>query len=167
MCEHIFGLCHQIIKDFTHAWFLLYGAQAVCQTSGSGTLFRHTDGKACASGYNYTHTDNHGLDLVALYTYPWDDEINNAVKVAYKDAENLWSLLGCSLANSVPSESLPSIQSWFTQEVPEASTAAGQPGHSDPLVQFVAEDFDSDYDGEVDCSDSDSEDCKSVQIQQA
>ncbi|KAF8239076.1 hypothetical protein L208DRAFT_1374952 [Tricholoma matsutake] len=61
-------------------------------------------------GFNYSHE----INLKALSTFPLDEQINNAARDAYEQAENLWSLLKvlpASLTDNV--FRLPSIWSWF------------------------------------------------------
>jgi hypothetical protein len=94
VCEHVFGLCRQIIKVFTELDFH-YMIPKLFIRLREHTLFGDfSDSKERASGYTHTYTDNRGVNLVELSTYPSDNEIQDAAKLAYEEAENLWTLLG-------------------------------------------------------------------------
>ncbi|THH18184.1 hypothetical protein EW146_g2755 [Bondarzewia mesenterica] len=99
VCEHVFGICRQIIKDFTMQ------------------DFHHMVPKlyARASGYNHTYTDSRKIDLAALATYPTDAEIQRAAMAAYEEAHGLWEILRVEgLRNQTAIVlRLPSIRSWF------------------------------------------------------
>lgn len=116
-CEHVFGICRQIVKDFTMLDFhqmipklFIRLREAVFSTSFS-------DGKSRASGYNHTYTDNRGIDLAALSIYPTNAEIDEASCQAYAEADNLFTLLGLRVSEidvaSSTSGCLPNIDSWF------------------------------------------------------
>ena len=55
-----------------------------------------TASKDAATGYAHTFSDCHGIDLTALSAFPTDEEINEAAKQAYNEAENLLFILGIS-----------------------------------------------------------------------
>ena len=165
VCEHVFGLCRQIVKDFTMLDFYFMVPKLFLRLREAALFSQFSDGKARASGYHHTNTDNRDIDLVALSTYPSNDEINDAAKVAHEEAENLWTLLGSSPVTTGSSKLLPSIRSWFTEKSPEGSARATD--HGDIQVQFVDEEFDSDYNFGGDSANSDDEDCEGEQIQRA
>ncbi|RDB19960.1 hypothetical protein Hypma_012735 [Hypsizygus marmoreus] len=77
---------------------------------------KFSDGKARASGYNHTYTDNRGIDFTALSSFPTDEEIDQAARRAYGEAENLFALLGVSATELYDASTphLPGIKSWFS-----------------------------------------------------
>lgn len=155
ICEHVFGLCRQIIKDFTELDFYQMIPKLFIRLREHALFSKFSDGKERASGYNHTYTDNRDVDMVALSTYPTDDELEAAAKVAYEEAENLWTLLGAppSISQDTPVQ-LPSIQAWFKEEQQLEDTT-----HSD---------LDSDYESCVGDPESDGEELsEAVQIQEA
>jgi hypothetical protein len=155
--EHVFGLCQQIIKDFTMLDFYYMILKLFIRLREHALFSKSSDGKERASGYSHTYTDNCDVDLVALSLYPSNEEINGAAKTAYEEAENLWNLLGAPpSAPRIPSVKLPSIWAWFTEQEPSEDIATDE------------ENF-SDYDSCVGDPDSDSndEESESAQIQKA
>jgi len=93
VCEHVFGLCRQIIKDFTILDFYYMISKLFIRLHEHALFSKFSDGKERASGYFHTYTDNRDVDLVALSIYPSNDNLDDAAKIAY-EAENLWTLLG-------------------------------------------------------------------------
>ena len=157
ICKHVFGLCRQIIKDFTMLDFYYMIPKLFIRLREHSLFSKFSDGKERASGYSHTYTDNRDVDLVALSLYPSDEEINDATKTAYEEAENLWTLLGApSSAPRIPSIRLPSIRAWFTEQEPSEDIATD-------------EEIFSDYDscvGDADLDNND-EESESAQIQKA
>lgn len=159
VCEHVFGLCRQIIKDFTHLDFIYMIPKLFIRLREHALFSKFSDGKERASGYNHTYTDNRGVNLVNLSIYPSDSEIRDAAKVAYEEAENLWALLGAHPALFADATArLPSIRAWFAE----------------PLISTVSEDdttredVDSDYESCIgDDEDDDEGPSDSAQIQDA
>ena len=115
-CEHIFGLCRQILQDFTMHDFQ-YMIPKLFVRVREAALFgpsHFSDGKERASGYTHNYRDTRDIDFNALSTFPSDNEIQEAAVMAYQQAENLWFLLGF-----VPSDEayhLPSIKTWFSSD---------------------------------------------------
>lgn len=153
-CEHIFGLCRQILQDFTMHDFLHMIPKLFIRLR-EAALFgpRHlSDGKERASGYTHNYCDARDIDLNALSTFPSDNEIQEAAVMAYQQAENLWFLLGFVPSDEERSATqLPSIKAWFT---PEENTF--EPPH----------DVHSDYESDVG-DDSDSVPTEAMQLQAA
>jgi hypothetical protein len=110
----------------------------------------------------HTYTNNCDVDLIALSTYPSDDKLENVAKIAYKEAENLWTLLGAPPSSTHNSSTRsPSIHAWFKQTAADS----GDPTSSKSEDE---EDFGSDYESCVGDSDlNDEEESESTQIQQA
>lgn len=120
MCEHVFGLCRQILQDFTMHDFQHMIPKLFIRLR-EAALFgpRHlSDGKERASGYTHNYCDTRDIDLNALSTFPSDNEIQEAAVMAYQQAENLWFLLGFVPASDkeYSATQLPSIKVWFTEE---------------------------------------------------
>jgi len=96
VCEHVFGVLRSLVKDFTmldfyHLVLKLFIRLRIFTKSTLATV-----GKDTASGYAHTYSDCRGIDLTALSTFPTDDEINEAAKSAYEEAEDLLFVLGVS-----------------------------------------------------------------------
>ena len=112
--EHVFGTCRQIVKDFTMLDFQFMIPKLFIRMREALFSPHFSDGKARASGYNHTYTDNRGLDIPALASYPTDSEITEASSRAYGEAESLFALLGVSAADlEAKSSTLPSVRSWY------------------------------------------------------
>lgn len=162
VCEHVFGLCRQIVKDFTEMDFI-YMIPKLFIRLREHALFSHfSDGKERASGYNHTYTDNCGVNLVNLSIYPTDNEINNIAQVAYEEAENLWALLGAPpMLFTDSAVKLPSIHAWFAEP-----SFGDRTETSDDNGQLEEEEIDSDYESCVGGWDSDDEEpSEAAQIQ--
>jgi hypothetical protein len=117
VCEHVFGECRKLIKDFTYLDFI-YMIPMLMVLIRAAINSRHTgDSKARASGYTHTYFDSEDIDLAALSTFPSDNEFEELAKQAWDEADSLWTALGAPptdfmrSASSVPH--LPSISSWF------------------------------------------------------
>jgi hypothetical protein len=164
VCEHVFGLCRQIIKDFTLLDFYYMIPKLFIRLREHALFSKFSDGKERASGYAHTYTDTSDIDLVALSIYPSDDDLNDAAKLAYEEAENLWTLLGAPPLAPNMSTRLPSIRAWFTEQVPSSSDDMAL-GDIDDVGE---DDLGSDYESCVGDPESDEEEeCEALQIQKA
>ena len=115
--EHVFGMCRQIVKDFTMLDFHHMVPKLFIKLREAFFLARSSDGKARASGYSHTHTDTRGINLLALSTYPTNLEIQEATNRAYEEAHSLLAYLGLTAENLYCSRpSLPSISSWWEDD---------------------------------------------------
>lgn len=117
VCEHVFGECRKLIKDFTYLDFI-YMIPRLMILIRAAINSKHTgDSKARASGYTHTYFDSEDIDLAALSTFPSDNEFEELAKQAWDEADSLWTALGVSPADfmqSAPSAPhLPSVNSWF------------------------------------------------------
>ncbi|EEB90751.1 hypothetical protein MPER_11001 [Moniliophthora perniciosa FA553] len=95
-CEHCFGICRQIVKDFCYADFL-YMIPKLCVAFRQAVLrARVTDSKAqtTQSGYNHTYFDHANIDLVALSTFPTQDQLKQISHTAFQEADSLFIALG-------------------------------------------------------------------------
>jgi len=118
--EHVFGVCRQIIKDFTMLDFYLMVPKLFIKLREAIFSTKFSDGKASAMGYNHTYADTRGIDLIALSDYPTDEDINEASEHAYKEADSLFAYLGLSADELRDSSSrIPSIDSWFRETFEE------------------------------------------------
>jgi hypothetical protein len=106
--EHVFGLCWQIVKDFTMLDFHYMVLKLFVKLRQAVLSSKFSDRKARASGYNHTYTDTRGMDISALSTYPTDNNINNIAVCAY--AKDLFY-------KSATPPCLPSIQTWLNDDV--------------------------------------------------
>ena len=95
VCEHVFGVLRSLVMDFTMLDFLHLVLKIFIRlrvfTKSVATL-----GKETASGYAHTYSDCRGIDLTALSTFPCDEEINGAARLAHEEAEDLLFMLGIS-----------------------------------------------------------------------
>jgi hypothetical protein len=117
VCEHVFGECRKLIKDFTYLDFI-YMIPRLMILIRSAINSGHTgDSKTRASGYTHTYFDSEDINLVALSTFPGDNEIEELAIRAWDEADSLWTALGVAPADfmqSAPSAPhLPSVTSWF------------------------------------------------------
>lgn len=149
-CEHVFGICRQIVKDFTMLDLYHMVPKLFIKLREAAFSAHASDGKARAHGYNHTYTDAQGIDLVSLSTYPTDDEINDAARIAYGEAENLFSLLGISVSQLGTSagehpERLPSIRSWFATNADNPEAPGDLSDDVDDGVESDGEDDEENY----------------------
>ncbi|KAI0054688.1 hypothetical protein BV25DRAFT_1816702, partial [Artomyces pyxidatus] len=118
-CEHVFGACRQIVKDFTMQDFHYMVPKLHIRLREHLFLSELSDGKERASGYNHTYTDTRGLDIVALATYPSDTDIRSATDVAFSGAQNLWAALGVEVNGLGSAHTglarMPSIRTWYDE----------------------------------------------------
>jgi hypothetical protein len=159
-CEHVFGLCRQILQDFTMLDFHHMIPKLFLRLRETALFGTHTfsDGKERASGYTHNYCDNRDINLNALSTFPSDDEIQDAAVTAHQQAENLWFLLGFIPSDSgsesdiLPSVQLPSIASWFVDSEPPIPGSEAEVSKEKEIL--VDSDYESDIDHERDSSDS-------------
>jgi len=115
--EHTFGICRQIVKDFTMLDFHLMVPKLFIRLREAFFSNRTSDGKATASGYCHTHTDTRDITLAALSTYPSNDEIQGAAVRAYDEAHSIFAYLGVTADQLYGSiVRLPSVSSWLADE---------------------------------------------------
>ncbi|ETW79465.1 hypothetical protein HETIRDRAFT_306089, partial [Heterobasidion irregulare TC 32-1] len=149
-CEHVFGICRQIVKDFTLEEFHYMVPKLNVRLREHFFFSESSDGKARANGYNHTYTDSRQINLGALATYPTDAEIQRAANAAFEEAHSLWEVLGADNLRThqalVPR--LPSVRSWFNPDLNS---------HHDGLATHLLHpDSDSDTDDKIeDSTDSD------------
>ncbi|KAJ3554974.1 hypothetical protein NM688_g2825 [Phlebia brevispora] len=132
VCEHVFGECRKLVKDFTFLDFIFMVPRLsilVRQIIKDGFTL---DPKATAAGYAHTYYDNTNLDLGVLATFPTDEEINLVAVEAWDEASNLLDLLGIvhsdlySTDDASQMTSLPSISSWFPTTEDSAAMDPGE-----------------------------------------
>jgi hypothetical protein len=96
VCEHVFGVLRSLVMDFTVLDFLHLVSKIFIRLRFFTKSIVATLGKETASGYAHTYSDCRGIDLTALSTFPCDEEINEAARLAYEEAEDLLFMLGIS-----------------------------------------------------------------------
>jgi hypothetical protein len=81
-----------------------------------------SDPKARANGYCHKYFDTHGINLLALATFPSDDAIAHAASEAAQEAESLIRLLGVNpsqllrhMGGNLP-QTLPGISTWYQDD---------------------------------------------------
>lgn len=135
-CEHIFGICRQLIKDFTMLDFH-YMIPKLYVRLREHSLFQKqqtSSGKATASGCNHTYTDLRRLDLAALSTYPSHDEMARTLTpLAYSQATGLWDILGVDFDSlRRRPKPFPSASTWFSTSGADAEEdVGGEEGNTD------------------------------------
>ncbi|KAI0038584.1 hypothetical protein FA95DRAFT_1505344 [Auriscalpium vulgare] len=127
VCEHVFGICRQIVKDFTLQDFHYMVPKLSVRLRQHFFLSHTSDGKERASGYNHTYTDSRKLDLANLAAFPSDFDIRTASETAFDGAEGLWAELGVRIEAQVGRRErpvgnrVPPIDSWWDDEDPTDS----------------------------------------------
>ncbi|KAF8197121.1 hypothetical protein BJ912DRAFT_923213 [Pholiota molesta] len=93
--EHSFGFFRELVPDFTMLDVLRLVPKigvrlmAACKRKMHNLNLRKT-----AAGYSHTYSDADTANLRFLATFPTDEEITDAAKMAFDDATMLWELLG-------------------------------------------------------------------------
>ena len=98
VCKHVFGVLHLLVKDFTmlDVFNLIPKLFLRLRVFTQSMSTVHTSGKEAVSGYAHTFSDCRGTDLSALSAFPMDDQIHQAAKDTYDEAEDLIFILGVS-----------------------------------------------------------------------
>ena len=96
VCEHVFGVLRTLIKDFTMLDFYNLVKKIFIRMRLFTESTLPTAGKDAAAGYAHTFSDCRGIDLTALSAFPTDEQINEAARQAYDEAESLLFILGIS-----------------------------------------------------------------------
>lgn len=117
-CEHVFGEARRIVKDFCTLDFVYMIPKLTVALRQAALEARSADAKARASGYNHTYLDSTQLDMMALASYPDDDEVSEIAAAAAEDVDTLLQLIGVVPARLnrvrlLQQTSLPSIDTWF------------------------------------------------------
>ncbi|KAJ3963869.1 hypothetical protein EV361DRAFT_956529 [Lentinula raphanica] len=121
-CEHVFGICRRIVKDFTMLDFYRMIPKLVVQireTFLSKSYGEYScDMKARAAGYHHTYFHTKKLDIAALSHFPSSEDIEHIAQRAASEADSLIAALGISPSDLylMPSV-LPSLHSWCLPEV--------------------------------------------------
>jgi hypothetical protein len=117
VCKHIFEECRKLIKDFTYLNFIYMILRLMVLIYAAVNSGYAGDSKARASGYTHTYFDSKDINIAALSTFPSDNEIEEAAKQAWEEADSLFTALSASPADFMRSQSstlhLSSIGSWF------------------------------------------------------
>ncbi|KAH7867803.1 uncharacterized protein C8R40DRAFT_1221609 [Lentinula edodes] len=122
-CEHVFGICRQIVKDFTMYDFYHMVPKLMLRIRESFLLRSNSeqpspDVKARAAGYHHTYFDTKKLDITALSHYPTKEDMQNIAKRAGSEADSLMVALGISPLELFGTPSiLPSLQLWASDKV--------------------------------------------------
>ena len=122
VCEHVFGVARQIIKDFTAFDFFQMIPKLRVQLRRGMSHDASHNSKARASGYAHTYMDTKGMDIRALCTFPSDEDIAINAEQAACESESLIALLGVSVEQLYGATSfmpLPSISAWYSTSTTE------------------------------------------------
>jgi hypothetical protein len=118
-CEHVFDESRRIVKDFTMLDFLYMIPKLRVKLQAAIRRAKSSDGKARAAGYTHTYFDKTGLDILALSTFPTDDDIDNIAVEAAEESDSLIVLLGLAPSQLHPGvttmPTLPSINTWYDE----------------------------------------------------
>ena len=123
VCEHAFGECRKLVKDFTFTDFLYMIPKVMVMLGATSRLYstaESSDPKARRGGYAHTYYDTKGIDIATLSQFPTDTEIRIAVRQAWEETEGLMGLLGITAQDLIRTDSLaavriPSAASWFAR----------------------------------------------------
>ena len=116
-CEHVFGECRKLVKDFTYLDFLYSIPKLHVLLRGIVNLGLSGDAKARAAGYSHVCFSGE-IDTALLSHFPTDERINTLNIIAFEEQESLWDILGVSARDVLscvgsPKPSFPSISSWW------------------------------------------------------
>ncbi|TBU21591.1 hypothetical protein BD311DRAFT_743520 [Dichomitus squalens] len=137
VCEHVFGECRKLRKDFTHLDFIYMQPRLSLLVRAACRSRTTNDPRATAGGYAHSVYDPEKANLPLLSVFPTDAEIRQAAVDGWDEAGNLWALLGVapsdllSTDNHRSFETLPSVTSWF---------CSGE----DPVFDYETDDFEVD-----------------------
>ncbi|KIM68190.1 hypothetical protein SCLCIDRAFT_64175, partial [Scleroderma citrinum Foug A] len=94
-CEHIFGMLWQLKKDFNYA-DILHLERKLCSLIQGDLQMLTPQEQECqtAEGYHHTYFHLPDLDMVALLTWPSDNELFLASKFTFSEAEQLLGAVG-------------------------------------------------------------------------
>lgn len=93
-CEHIFGEAHRIVKDFCMLDFFYMIPKLGLSLRQAAFEAQLEDAKTTASRYNHTYLDCTNIDMIALATYPNDNQMNDIAAQAAADVDNLLQVIG-------------------------------------------------------------------------
>jgi hypothetical protein len=132
----VYGLARKIVVDFNLVDFFYMYPKLYILLREAVFSDKFSNGKARASGYNHTYTDNQGIDFTALSTFPTNKEIDRAAGQAYSEAENLFALLGVSASQlqTAAALRLPGIRNWFVDSTDAGLTKSPNPADANPEV---------------------------------
>ncbi|KAF7291442.1 hypothetical protein MIND_01289300 [Mycena indigotica] len=118
-CEHTFGICRQLVKDFTYLDFLYMVPRLRISIRHAILRSRTSDGKARAGGYCHTFWDTRGMNLEGLSSFPTTDEMKPLATAARADANALCTACGVDavivrrMQDRFRRERIPSIADWL------------------------------------------------------
>ncbi|KAI0825548.1 hypothetical protein BC629DRAFT_1586451 [Irpex lacteus] len=126
-CEHVFGECRKLVKDFTYLDFLYSVPKLHVLLRGIISLGLSGDAKARASGYSHIYFSGE-VDIAALSQMPSNERINTLNSIAFDEQDSLWEILGVSARHvlggiSSSTHPLPSISSWWQDGEDPAHTS--------------------------------------------
>ncbi|KAI0828200.1 hypothetical protein BC628DRAFT_1417789 [Trametes gibbosa] len=98
VCEHVFGECCKLVKDFTYLDFIYMIPRLSTLVHAACKAARSSDPRAWASGYAHTYFESKDVNVAALALFPADDEI---------------AKVGDLFRSDTISTRLPSLSSWF------------------------------------------------------
>ncbi len=164
VCEHLFGECRKLIKDFTYLDFIFMVPRLSILERTAMKFMQTTDSKARASGYAHTYFDHDNVDIALLSVFPSDEEVQVAAQKAWQEVENLMELLGIMTAD------LPAATSDASRLTQVPLTPSWYPTVSElgiPVSMNIREDSEVVSDEEsIDEEDLDeSEDSETVQVE--
>lgn len=110
-CEHFFGILRQLKKDFNYSDALYLETKLRTLLLGAfGDLSPQEQVNQTAAGYHHTYFHAQDLNISALMEWPSDEDLQNASKSAWDEAEQLLSVLGID-ATSMLSTYKPPVPS--------------------------------------------------------
>ncbi|KIY43701.1 hypothetical protein FISHEDRAFT_52985 [Fistulina hepatica ATCC 64428] len=119
-CEHTFAEARKNFPDFALLDFLYLVPKITIAIRHAifSTKITPDDVKARATGYTHTYFDDAGIDLLALATFPNNEQIDELAYAAMQEVESLLSAIGINSAHLVRMQDLikaqyPSLQEWY------------------------------------------------------
>ncbi|KAF7349574.1 hypothetical protein MSAN_01682700 [Mycena sanguinolenta] len=88
-CEHVFGEARRIIKDFSMLDFIYMVPKLRVKIRAAILRGKASDPKERAAGYTHTYFDSTGIDVLALSTFPNNDDIEQIACQASEEADTV------------------------------------------------------------------------------
>ncbi|KAF9231491.1 hypothetical protein BU15DRAFT_82327 [Melanogaster broomeanus] len=96
VCEHIFGECRKLVKDFNFLNFIHMIPRLLVLVHAAIELCHSRDPWARASGYAHTYFDSNDINIAQLVIFPTDEEIAQCMLAGWEEAQSLFVALGIS-----------------------------------------------------------------------
>ena len=155
-CEHVFGECRKLIKDFTFLDFIYMIPKLTTLIRNAVRLGHTSNPRVRASGYAHTYVDAEDCDLAQLSIFPTDEEIQMATNEAWVEADTLFTMLGPAPEQFMQPASKPTTSTQLTPNTYVPPIASWFSEGEDPVLDFgdCASDTSSEWSNESEWSDN-------------